>query len=85
MIYEQLHQNEKLPQALANYIIKTGLEDMTPDAFILITEFFKEGENLEILENVELVDKLFDTLTIINKTQYFDAIVTILLTRFELY
>ncbi|CAI2375610.1 unnamed protein product [Moneuplotes crassus] len=85
LIFDQLLSCSKLPEALASYILKTPLEDMTPDAFLLITEFFKGGENLEILENNELVDKLFETLTIINKTHYFDAVVTILLTRFEMY
>jgi len=58
---------------------------MTPDVFLLLTEFFKTNENLEILDDDEFIDRLFDTLSIINKAHYFDAVVTLLLVRFHNY
>jgi len=83
VIYDQLVKCESLPEALAKYIKITSLDNMTPDAFLLLTEFFKESEYGEILADEEFGDKLFEVLLIINKAEYFDAVCNIILVRFK--
>jgi hypothetical protein len=74
IVYDQLMECKLLPIAIEKYIKSTTLEDLTPDAFLLLTEFFQETTFKEILEDREFVDRLMEALTIINKAEYFDAV-----------
>lgn len=85
IVYDQYMECKQLPKAIAKYIKCTALEDMTPDAFLLLKEFFNEVTYTEILEDNQFIESLMEALTIINKAEYFDAVWDLLLYRFQAY
>jgi hypothetical protein len=85
IVYDQYMECKMLPKAIAKYIKTTALDDLTPDAFLLLKEFFNETTYTEILEDNEFIESLMEALTIINKAEYFDAVCDLLLYRFQAF
>jgi hypothetical protein len=82
VVEQQYLDCEDLPKAICEYIKCTDINDLTPDAFLLMKEIFQESTFAEVLDDEDFVSALMNSLTVINKTEYFDAICDILLVRF---
>lgn len=85
IVHEQYLESKLFPKAISEYIKVTKEEDMTPDAFLLLKEIFQESTFEEVLVDKDFIMSLMESLTIINKAEYFDAVWDILLVRFQRY
>lgn len=85
IVFDQYMEWALLPKAIAKYIKATDLNELTPDAFLLLKEIFNVDNFTEILEDNEFIESLMESLQVINKAEYFDAVWDILLHRFQVF
>lgn len=79
IVLPQYKENDKFPIAIAHYIKNTKVEDFTADSFILLKVVFDREAFVTVMGDKEFVESLFNTLSIINSSEYMDAICDILI------
>lgn len=79
LVLPQYKENDKFPLAIAHYIKTTDIEEFTADSFILLKVVFDKEAFAAVLGDEEFVTSLFNTLSIINSSEYMDAICDILI------